>query len=574
MLIKYLKRIKKTQITGIYRYVQTQISPPLPNNSEDIVPCFKQAEYFMNKVALRDAAGTYSYANIYLSARELAEEITQKMMGRTNERILFMCPNNVNYVISLWAIWMSGQIAVPLSPLHPQNLLLYYINDALPQMLITSSKFQDLTHKVAKNTNTPLLVLDDNMQVNCAQKIVQKELDFEAGMPDHFYTKNDALILYTSGTTGNPKGVVLSHRNLCSQINMLLNAWKWSSSDVILHTLPLNHVHGIVNALLCPLTVGAKTVMLPKFDANSVWTYLLGIQSQPDDRKINVYMAVPTIYCKLIEEYEKVFSHNDKMKDHIKNVLKSKVRLMVSGSAPLPESIFAKWSEITGHDLLERYGMTEIGMCLSNPYETKREPGYVGKPLPGVSVKIAQKDISNNYSTLLRSSNIDGRVAVDIDKSVRDTENPTGHLLVKSDGIFKEYFNRMEATKKSFTDDNYFITGDICQYDTIKRSFKILGRESVDIIKSGGYKLSALQIETQLLNNKDIKECAVVGIPDEKWGQKVAAIVVLNKDKTMTLESLKSWSLNKLPKYSTPSVLRIVESIPKIQWEKLIRKNW
>lgn len=147
---------------------------------------------------------------------------------------------------------------------------------------------------------------------------------------------------------------MISHKNLQSQITTLVDAWKWSPNDVLLHTLPLHHVHGIVNALLCPLYIGAKTIMLKKFNANTVWSFLLGITAQPDDRKTNVYMGVPTIYYKLVDEYHKVFKDDPKMVEHIKNTLKNKVRLMISGSAPMPMTLHEKWLEISGHSLLHR----------------------------------------------------------------------------------------------------------------------------------------------------------------------------------------------------------------------------
>lgn len=354
---------------------------------------------------------------------------------------------------------------------------------------------------------------------------------------------------------------------------MLVDAWRLSSSDLLLHTLPLNHVHGIVNAMLCPLTVGAKITMLPKFDANSVWSHLLGINPKFSDKKINVFMGVPTMYMKLIEEYDRVFSQDSKMKDYIRNTLKSRVRLMVSGSAPLPNSIFQKWLEITGHELLERYGMTEIGMCLSNPYNSKRQSGYVGKPLPGVCVKIMKKNINDEANLVLKSCNIDGNTNVELYNTSKEKRNLSGHLLVKSNGVFTRYFERPEATIKEFTKDGYFITGDICEYDIEKDLFKILGRASIDIIKSGGHKVSALEIETQLLNNVDIKECSVVGIPDEKWGERIAAIVVLNEDKTMTVEELKTWALDKLPKHSIPTILKVVNAIPRNTMGKVNKKE-
>ncbi|KAJ8970929.1 hypothetical protein NQ317_017247 [Molorchus minor] len=287
-------------------------------------------------------------------------------MDEPMKKVLFLCSNDVNYVITLWAIWLSGQIAVPLSPLHPKNILLYYANDTNSKLLITTSQYAELMQRVSKNTHSHLHVLDNKLNLKCSQKVTENQSDLEAGLPLDFYDKNDALILYTSGTTGSPKGVLLSHKNLQSQITTLLDVWKWTWNDVLLHTLPLHHIHGIVNALLCPLYIGAKTIMLDKFNSNTVWSYLLGVNAKPDDRKITVYMAVPTIYSKLIEEYEKVFANDPKMVEYIKNTLQSKIRLMVSGSSPLPATVFDKWQEISGHQLLERYGMTETGMILSN----------------------------------------------------------------------------------------------------------------------------------------------------------------------------------------------------------------
>ncbi|CAH1116629.1 unnamed protein product [Phaedon cochleariae] len=553
------------------RYQQTQAKVQYPNNLPN-GPVFRNAQFFSERIALRDRIAGYTYANIFVSANELSKEITKLVQGHTGERVMFMCPNDVNYVITLWAIWMSGQIAVPLSPLHPKNILLYYANDTNSKLIVTTPEYADLIQRVSRNTHSRMHVLDDKMQLNCAQKAPVSQSDLDGGLPLEFYDNSKALILYTSGTTGNPKGVVLSHKNLQCQITTLVDAWKWTQNDVILHTLPLHHVHGIVNALLCPLYVGAKTIMLNKFNANSVWTYLLGINAKPDDRRISVYMAVPTIYSLLIEEFERVFKDDAKMVEYIKNTLKNKVRLMVSGSAPLPVPVYERWMEISGHKLLERYGMTESGMVLSNEYNSDREPGFVGVPLPGVSVRLVESDEeSGELRTILECTNNSG--SLDFAQKVYKSENHKGELLVKGDGIFKEYFNRPEATRKEFTSDGWFKTGDLCEYAADKKKFKILGRKSVDIIKSGGYKLSALEIEVQLLAHPDIKECVVVGVDDDKWGQRVVAFVVLRGEKEMALEDLRSWADEKMPKYWVPSVLRVVESIPKNAMGKVNKKE-
>lgn len=379
------------------------------------------------------------------------------------------------------------------------------------------------------------------------------------------------MIIYTSGTTGNPKGVVLTHKNLSTQVNTLVNAWKWSENDVILHTLPLHHIHGIVNALLCPLYVGAKAVMLPKFDANAVWSNLLGLNvdaTSSNDRKITVFMAVPTIYSKLIEEYNKVFANDEKMVEYVRNNLINRVRLMVSGSAPLPVPLYQKWLKISGHRLLERYGMTETGMILSNEYDGDRQPGFVGVPLPSINVKLVENASETNSKTLLECANVNGELIF----NEKPKENVSGDLLVRGDGIFKEYYNRPQATAKEFQND-WFITGDLCEYDVLNEKFKMLGRKSADIIKSGGYKISALQIETEILAHRDVKECIVAGIEDEQWGEKICAIIVPRNNQEFNVDNIVQFLNEKLPKYAHPKIYKIVDDLPKNAMGKVNKKQ-
>ncbi|XP_030750649.1 malonate--CoA ligase ACSF3, mitochondrial-like isoform X2 [Sitophilus oryzae] len=467
--------------------------------------------------------------------------------------------------------------AVPVSPLHPKSLLMYYANDSNSKLIITVPEYADLMSRVANNASTKLQVLDDRLKLNCTLMLANKPDDLEGGRPDTFYNKSNALILYTSGTTANPKGVVLSYKNLSAQAASLLDAWRWNTDDVLLHTLPLHHIHGIVNSLLCPLYAGAKTVMLKKFNANTVWSYLLGVTARPEDRRITLFMGVPTMYSKLVEEYERVFKEDPKMVEYIKNTLKSKIRLMVSGSAPLSQPLFNRWLDITGHRLLERYGMTETGMILSNPYDGDREPGYVGVPLPGVSVKIAKEPVENeSIKTLVECSNIDGTVVIQ-KNGQKDAQgnDPTGELLVRGDAIFTKYHDRPDTTKQEFTLSGWFKTGDVCQYSVEKKKFKILGRKSIDVVKSGGHKISTLEIESALLGCPEVKDCAVVGLPDEKWGQKVAAVVATThkiENSTEIIEKLRIYAEERLPRYAVPKEWKFVEKITKNAMGKVDKK--
>lgn len=234
---------------------------------------------------------------------------------------------------------------------------------------------------------------------------------------------------------------------------------------------------------------------------------------------------------------------------------------MVSGSAALPLPTLQRWEEITGHILLERYGMTEIGMALSNPLKGSRIPGAVGLPLPGVQVRI----VMNNTNTTVVEGNCR-------ETQVRPgLEGKEGELLVRGPSVFKEYWNKPQETRESFTDDGWFKTGDTAVYkDGV---FWIMGRTSVDIIKSGGYKISALEVERHLLAHPDITDVAVIGAPDAIWGQKVTAVVQLKKGQSLTLPELKTWAREHMVPYTIPTGLVLVEEMPRNQMGKVNKKD-
>lgn len=565
-----LKAIRNTSKSSSCIRHQSIVSSPLPKSlPQDVIPVFRKAANYTDRIALRDSLGSYTYGNLFLGAKDLCNDITVQVGRKNSERILFLCPNDATYVLTQWAIWMSGQIAVPLSVLHPQNLLEYYCNDSNAKLLVCTPEYKEVMYRVARNCNKELLVLDDKMRHNATTMNPTKKVDTEAGLSKDFYNRSNAMILYTSGTTGNPKGVVLSHKNLVSQVTTLIDAWKWTEADTLLHCLPLHHVHGIVNALLCPLYCGARINMLPKFDKNNVWSHLLGVNEKAANR-CSIFMAVPTIYAKLIDEHKKLFAQDPKMCEYIKQTLQTKIRLMVCGSAPLPTPIYQKWQEISGHKLLERFGMTEIGMCLSNSYEGDREPGYVGLPLPGVTVRLTKSLGDDKYETLIEVTNKDGNVVIDNQCLYTD---PIGELHVKGDNVFKEYFNRPHATQKEFTADGWFKTGDLARFNANKQLFKMLGRTSVDILKTGGYKVSALEIETNLLGHPKIAEASVVGVKDDTLGERVVAVIVLKKKEEMNFEEFKEWAITKMPQYAVPRELKILPLLDKNAMGKVNKKE-
>ncbi|KAM8877166.1 malonate--CoA ligase ACSF3, mitochondrial [Synchiropus picturatus] len=517
-------------------------------------PVFARAPSFGDKVAIIDSTGSHSYKQLYCSSLGLAGKISRALnsdLGALEgKRITFLCDNDASYTVAQWATWMSGGTAVPLYRKHPPSELEYIITDSQSSLLLASHPHSETLEPFAGALGLPYLVMPPTSNLD---SLSGSETDF----PMMDWAEQPAMIIYTSGTTGRPKGVLHSHSNIQAMIQCLVSEWGWSKDDVILHTLPLHHVHGIVNKLLCPLSVGATCIMLPEFHPDKVWEMLLSSKAP----RVNVYMAVPTIYSKLIQYYDQHFTQPH-VKDYVKAVCKERIRLMVSGSAALPLPTLQRWENITGHTLLERYGMTEIGMALSNPLHGPRIPGAVGLPLPGVDVRIVMNNSVN--TTIVEGNHRDTKLRSDF-------EGKEGELLVRGPSVFKEYWNKPQETKESFTDDGWFRTGDTAVFrDGV---YWIMGRTSVDIIKSGGYKISALDVERHLLAHPDIADVAVIGAPDATWGQRVTAVVQLKQGASLTLTDLKSWAREHMAPYNIPTGLLLVEEMPRNQMGKVNKKD-
>mgnify|MGYP001424901916 CR=1 FL=1 len=476
-----------------------------------MITLISNAFNFKNRTALISGGKKYTYEDLLNQSESIALELLQDKTDLKEARVAFIIQPGFEYTSIQWGIWRAGGIAVPLCVKHPFNSIEYVIDDTQVATIILSNDFEDLIAPFEERENLNIIRTKDFKEKTGDLPLVS--------------INRRAMILFTSGTTGKPKGVVSTHLNIEKQITSLTTSWEWQSDDHILNVLPLHHVHGIINVMSCALWSGACCEFLPQFDPQKIFDIF-------NQNRVNVFMAVPTIYFKLIKYW------NDLPKveqEQITTQIKS-FRLMVSGSAALPISILEQWRAISGHTLLERYGMTEMGMAISNSYRGERKPGYIGIPLNQVEIRIADE------------------------KNQVLEAGEKGEIQVQGPNVFSEYWGKPEATAKTFTADGWFKTGDIAVFEN--GAYRILGRSSVDIIKSGGYKISALEIEEVLRTHPQIKECGVVGIPDEEWGEIIGASLILEHE-TIDIEPLNLWLKEKLPAYKIPKKYIIQDDLPR-----------
>ncbi|GAM24210.1 hypothetical protein SAMD00019534_073850 [Acytostelium subglobosum LB1] len=484
-----------------------------------------------NNNSTNNQSSSFTYNQLlhesYLIQQQLTHNLTLRNQSPDLEqqRVAFIAAPGFDYVRTQWAAWRAGGVAVPLAISHPERELHYTLTNSQPSHLVTTSAMQDKVSSLAKELNIPLIVLPPPSN----DRIVVDPVE-AAHHNTPFDSRRNAMMIYTSGTTGKPKGCVTTHNTVQAQVTALVDAWKWVPDDRILHILPLHHVHGVINALTCALWSGATAEIMDRFDPHAVHDRIIaGANPGSGMSPISLFMAVPTIYSKLVSTFD---ATTDAATRQRMSAAWRTLRLMVSGSAALPAPLFDRWETITGQRLLERYGMTEIGMALSNPYEMAgRLGGTVGYPLPGVDVRVEDD----------------------------------GQLLVRGPQLFKEYWQRPDATKECFTDDGYFKTGDTVAVDNTGR-FSILGRTSVDIIKSAGYKISALDIERELLAHPSILDVAVIGLPDEQYGQTIGVILVAKPE-------LQQWCKQRMAPYKQPRQLLWLVEIPKNPMMKVNKKS-
>jgi malonyl-CoA/methylmalonyl-CoA synthetase len=472
----------------------------------------QQSRLWAPRVAIVAGGRRFTYAELGDASARAASHLLDGSDDLREARVGFLVPPGFAYAAVQWGTWRAGGIAVPLSASQAPAEWEYVMADSRAAIIVADPAFRAALGPLAERHDCRFLLTDDVLQT-------------APGPLPSIQRDRRAMILYTSGTTSQPKGVVTTHANLEAHVTTLVDAWGWTARDRVLLVLPLHHVHGIINVLTCALWAGAVCEVSPRFEVDEVWQRLAS-------GTLTLFMAVPTIYTRLIAAWDRA----DDARREAMSAGCRRMRLMVSGSAALPVSVLQRWQQISGHVLLERYGMTEIGMALSNPLHGDRRPGFVGTPLAGVEVRLVD------------------------DRGRPVAPGIPGEIEVRGPGVFLEYWGSPGQTREAFR-DGWFRTGDVAVIE--EGSYRILGRRSIDIIKTGGHKVSALEIEEVLRAHPCISECAVVGVADPEWGERVAAAVVLRPGCTLTLEALRDWARSSLASSKIPTRLMVCNELPR-----------
>ena len=494
--------------------------------SDPDLPFLRAVRARPERTALVVGEAEYTGRDLLAASERVARFLLRGSADLEEARVVLVVPPGFEYVAAQWGIWRAGGVVVPLALAHPATELASLIADADPELVLLHPGTELDARPAAQACGVPYAQVDDAFK-GPAPAPAARPLP---AIPE----SRAAHIIYTSGTTGTPKGVVTTHAHTRHQVESIARAWEITDADRVLNALPLHHVHGIVNALLCPLWCGARVEIL-RFDTGEIW-------KRVERRSATVFMGVPTMYVRLIRAWEEASpDRQERILDPAR-----RMRVHISGSAALPGHVHGRWAEITGHAILERYGLTETGMVLTNPLHGHRAEGFVGFPFPGVRVRLRG------------------------DGGHEALPGEEGSIEVRGPGVFSEYWRSPDETAAAFRSDGWLRTGDRAVLHP-EHGYRILGRESVDIIKTGGEKVSALEIENVLRRHRRVVDCAVVGIPDDEWGERVSAAVVCTLEGDVPAPELRAWVREHLAGYKVPARIMGVEALPRNSMGKVLK---
>ncbi len=464
----------------------------------------------------------YSWNDIELASAKLANLMCSLALPRQS-CVAVQVEKSAEALILYLAVVRAGFTYVPLNTAYRDTEVAHFLQDAQPALVVCSPTNFSWVSKLAFSAGTEhVFTLDEHRGGSLLQRAASHadRFDTVAVGPDDL-----AALLYTSGTTGRSKGAMLTHHNLASNAQVLKSFWKWQADDVLLHALPLFHIHGLFVACHGALLNGSKMIFLPKFDSSEVIRHL---------PRTTVFMGVPTFYVRLL---------GDSAFDS--NACKT-IRLFISGSAPMLLDTFTQFQQRTGATILERYGMSETAMLTSNPYEGERVGGTVGMPLPQVSLRVT------------------------CEQGKQCAVGEIGSIQVKGPNVFKGYWRMPEKTAQEFTADGYFITGDVGCFDS-KGYLTIVGR-SKDLIISGDYNIYPKELESFIDELSGVSESAVIGVPHADFGEAVVAVVVREKNATITEAELIAAIKAKIANFKVPKRVHFVDELPRNTMSK-VQKN-
>ncbi|MEZ7848627.1 MAG: malonyl-CoA synthase [Polaromonas sp.] len=480
----------------------------------------------LNAVAVETEKGLlYSWHDLARSTAMMAN-LLKSLDLPAGARVAMQVEKSVEAMVLYLATLRAGYVFLPLNTAYQSAEIAYFIENAEPSVVVCSSKNFGWVSKIAFKAGTQnVFTLDDDRTGSLLDRAAQCSDQHEVV---HQNADDLAAILYTSGTTGRSKGAMLTHGNLLSNALTLKDYWGWQPGDVLIHALPIFHVHGLFVALHGALINGSKMIWLSKFDPKWVLNKL---------PEATVFMGVPTLYVRLLAEpglSQEACRH---------------MRLFVAGSAPLLIETFTDWQQRTKHTILERYGMSETIMLTSNPYRAEdgeRRGGTVGFPLPGVSVRVCGDD---------------------------DKRLPTGEIgaiQVKGPNVFKGYWRMPEKTKEEFTPDGWFKTGDVGNVDE-RRYIAIVGR-SKDLIISGGYNVYPAEIEAVINDMPGVAESALVGVPHPDFGEVGVAVVIAKSGVNLNGDAVVASLKAQLANYKIPKKCFVLSELPRNTMGK-VQKN-
>ncbi|MEA2693599.1 MAG: malonyl-CoA/methylmalonyl-CoA synthetase [Acidobacteriota bacterium] len=464
-----------------------------------------------------------TYGDLFDRARRLAAGLAGRGI-RKGDRVAFFLGNRPEFVAAYLAVLALGAVVVPINLAYRRREIAHMLSDAEPRLLLT------------EESQLPVLAELAPEERGSVEVILAGDFDRLAGDPARRVSTvidgdDLALLLYTSGTTGRSKGAMISHANVLATVTDLLAAWAWEREDVLLLTLPLFHTHGLIVGLTTALAAGATVRLHPRFEAGRAAADLAGLGGTSGP---TLFFGVPTMYVRLVEELRRT-----EVGPTLGPAL-GRLRLFCSGSAPLSPETFAAFRDLTGHAILERYGMTETGMNLSNPYAGPRVPGQVGTPLPGVSIRVVDREGSDL------------------------PPGSEGDLLVAGSNVFSGYWRAPAKTAESFVHDDlgrrWFKTGDLAKRDPETGAVTLLGRSS-ELILTGGFNVYPREVEEVLATYPGVREAAVVGRPHPEWGEVPVAYLVAEGE--IAEGELVAYLKGQLAGFKVPRTFHYVEVLPR-----------